>query len=61
MNSKMTAISQLSTIEPKNKNKENNQNRNIITEMEIPHGGLAVQSGGRRTGEKCTGNKKHNW
>ena len=52
MNSKMTAISQLSTIEPKNKNKENNQNRNIITEMEIPHGGLAVQRWREENGGK---------
>ena len=65
MKSKMTTNSQLSTTEPKkkikNKNKlskqlEQEQNHKMeITWKEI--GGRSKEE----YGEKCTGNKKHNW
>ena len=60
MNSKMTTNSQLSTIEPKNKNKlskqpEQEQNHRNGDHMEGYQWG-AVENGG-----KGTENKKHKW
>ena len=64
MNSKMTINSQLSTAEPKNKNKrklskqleEEQINRNRGHMEDYQHGGGRVRNGG-----KDTRNKKHKW
>ena len=62
MNSKMTTKSQLSTTEPKNKNKNNlskqleqEQNHRNINHMED------FQGGGEEWEEKGTGKKQRNW
>ena len=52
MNSKMTTNSQVSTTEPK-KQKLSKQNRNRITEMEIPW--RVISREGRECGKKVQG------
>ena len=60
MNSKMTTNSQLTTMEPKNKNELSKQlERSRITEMEIT--GRVISGGVRGGGGEGTGDKKHKW
>ena len=61
MNSKMTTNLQLLTIEPKQTNKQaNNQNKNRITEMKTT--GRVFSGGvGGDNGEQGTENKLHKW
>ena len=67
MNSKMTTISQLSTNEPKRKEKERKQKLSKQPEQEhnqrYGHHMEGIQWGGGREeqGGKGTGKKKHNW
>ena len=60
MNTKMTTNSQLSTTEPKKKQKTK-QTARTRTESQKwrSHGGLSAGSGRRENGGKGTGNKKH--
>ena len=61
MNSKMTTNSQLTTMEPKNKNELSKQlERSRITEMEIMGRDISGE-GEEENGGKGTGSKKHNW
>ena len=63
MNSKMTKNSQLSTTEPKNKQKQTKQTTRTRTESQKwrSRGGLSVGRRQRDNGDKDTGNKKHKW
>ena len=61
MNSKMTTNSQLSTTEPKQKQKQTMQTTRTGTESQKwrSHGGLSVVTERRGGWGKGTGNKKH--
>ena len=62
MNSKMTTNSQLSTTEPKNKNKtKQTTRRGTESQKWRSHGGLSVGRWSGENGGKGTGNKKHKW
>ena len=58
----MTTNSQLSTTEPKNKNKTKQTTRTGTESQKWrSHGGLSVGIGQEENGVKVTGNKKHKW
>ena len=59
MNIKMTTYSQLSTIE----SKKQKPSKQLEQEQNHRYGDhwKGYQQGGRRMGEKSTGNEKHNW
>ena len=63
MNSKMTTNSQLSTTEPKKKQKQTKQTTRTGTESEKwrSHRGFSLGRGRRRIAGEATRNKKHNW
>ena len=63
MNNKMTTNSQLSTSEPKKKQKQTEQTPKTGTDSQKwrSHGGLSVGSWSRENGVKGTGNTKHKW
>ena len=58
MNSKMKTNSQLSTTEPKSKNKLSKQ---LEQEQNHRNGELSAGKRRRENGGKCSGNKKHKW
>ena len=64
MNSKMTTNSQLTTNEPKRKEKQQKTKQTTRTATESEkwrsHGGLSVGKGSGENGGKGTRNKKHN-
>ena len=65
MNSKMTTNSQLSTTEPKNKQKQKQSKQTTSTGRESQkwrsHGGLSAGRLRVENGRKGTGNTKHIW
>ena len=63
VNSKMTTNSQLSTTEPKTKQKQTKQTTRTGTESQKwrSHGGLSVGRVRREKGAKGIGNKKDKW
>ena len=63
MNSKMTINSQLSTTEPKKKQKETKQTTSTGKESQKwrLHGGFSEGRRRRENGQRGTGNEKHKW
>ena len=63
MNNKMTTNSQLSTSEPKKKQKQTEQTPKTGTDSQKwrSHGGVSAEKGMGENRGKGTGNKKHKW